>query len=102
MFKFYNFNPFEALYLNSLAVFCITIFLLLTFTNRWFGYYRRQAHESSYNIRFPDNTDISELSYTERMKELQNFTKNLDESPKSLKYFDDSIVSSNEEEKQED
>lgn len=54
-------NPMEAAYNNCLALFCITLFLLMTYINNWFKKYRKNAHQASHNFKFIEDA----VSYSE-------------------------------------
>lgn len=56
MFRFEDLNPMEAIYVNSLVVFTITLFILMTFINNWFKPLRRKTHTAMKSFHFPNNS----------------------------------------------
>jgi len=101
MFKL-HLNPMEAVYVCSLVLFSITIFLFLTYINNWFRTYRNKTTSAIQSFKFPENTSsISESYQRMRMEELQNLhNMKADESPKSLKYNEPSVESVTQEEEE--
>jgi len=95
MFKFEHLNPMEAVYINSLFVFLMSLLLLMTYINKWCLSFRNQTHSSLQSFKFPENTSSHSETYQRiRMEELQNLNNmKEDESPKSLRYQENSMYS---------
>ena len=87
MFTFENLNPMEAIYVNSLVLFTITLFILMIYINNWFKPFRRKTHTVMNKFHFPNSSAENRQVHTK--DELNNY-----ESPKSLKYNDISISES--------
>lgn len=77
--------------MNSLSVFTITLFLLMTYINNWFRSYRNKLHSDMNRFKFPDS---SHSAGTYKTEELINL--NEPQSPTSLKYNDMSMSQSSD------
>jgi hydroxylamine reductase (hybrid-cluster protein) len=94
MFKYDHLNAMESVYVCSLVLFSITMFLFLTYINNWFSTYRHKTNSAIQNFKFPENASSISESYTkQRMEELQQLNKS-DDSPKSLRYNEPSVSES--------
>ena len=85
----------EAVYINSLIVFAMTLLFLMTYINNWFRSYRNRTVNAMQSFKFPENTSSHSETYQrniiEEMQTLNNM--NEEDSPKSLRYQENSMYS---------
>jgi hypothetical protein len=63
MFKYDHLNPMEAVYINSLIVFAMTLLFLMTYINNWFRSYRNRTVNAMQSFKFPEKTSSPSATY---------------------------------------
>ena len=64
----------EAVYVNSLSMFTITLFLLMTYINNWFRSYRNKLHSDMNRSYYFQGREIFTLEVDSKKKKATKFT----------------------------